>query len=195
MLVGYGRVGSTIGRALARVGIPYVVVERDRVLVESIRREGVMAEFGDAARPGVLAPACPERARLLVTTVPDAYHAARIIELARQANPDIDTAARIHTEGARVLMQRLGVGRTVMGELELALGLAHFAPRRMAVPTTTPTPRSRSCDSPHAGDRTSHAWSRRADAAPRHFTAPTPPPRHFAVPTPRVSSPLPPPPP
>lgn len=28
-------------------------------------------------------------------------------------------------------MQRLGVGRTVMGELELALGLAHFALRRM----------------------------------------------------------------
>ena len=131
ILVGYGRVGRTIARALERYGIPYVVVERDRVAVETIRREGGLAVYGDAARPGILPVACPERARLLVSSVPDPYQAAHIIELARQANPAIETAVRIHTDGARRLMRGLGVGRTVMGELELALGLAHFALRKM----------------------------------------------------------------
>lgn len=131
ILVGYGRVGRTIGHALSRESIPFVVVEYDRLLVEALRRDGISAVYGDAARPGVLTPAHPERARLILITTPDAYHAERIVKLARQANPAIEIAVRTHSEGAHARMQRLGVGRAVMGEQELALGLAHFALRSM----------------------------------------------------------------
>jgi len=37
ILVGYGRVGGTIGRALGEAGVPYVVIEQSRELFESLR--------------------------------------------------------------------------------------------------------------------------------------------------------------
>src|SRR6185503_3535204 len=48
VLVGYGRVGATIGEALRAESIPFVVIESDRLAVEDLRRRGIDAIFGDA---------------------------------------------------------------------------------------------------------------------------------------------------
>ena len=50
ILVGYGRVGGTIGEALARSGVAYVVIEQSRELFESLRDRGVPAIYGNATR-------------------------------------------------------------------------------------------------------------------------------------------------
>ncbi|MFL5578336.1 MAG: cation:proton antiporter [Gemmatimonadaceae bacterium] len=131
ILIGYGRVGSTIGDALDRQAVDYVVVDDDRRIVEELRRLGVHAIYGDAARPGILALARPERARLLIVATPDPYHARQILELARGANPAIDVVVRTHSREAQRLFERLGVGRAVMGERELAFGMSYYALRSM----------------------------------------------------------------
>ena len=127
ILIGYGRVGGTVGQALARHRIPYVVIERDRRTVEALREKEIPAISGDASRPGILAHAHPERARLLVVATPEPYQARRIVELAREANPGIDTVVRTHGVADQAFFERLGVGRAVMGERELAFGMAHYA--------------------------------------------------------------------
>ena len=127
VLVGHGRVGRTIGEALAREHVSYVVIERDLRTVEALRRRGVPAVFGDATRPAVLAQAHPERARLLVITAPDPYHARHVIELARRVQPAIDVVVRTHSTEAQALFERMGVGHALMGEHQLALGMARYA--------------------------------------------------------------------
>jgi CPA2 family monovalent cation:H+ antiporter-2 len=127
IVVGYGRVGSTIGRALAHCGVPYAVVEQDRQLVDRLRECGICAVFGDAARPGILEQASPAHARLLVVATPDPFQARQVVELARAANAALDIVVRTHTSGEQAYFERLGVGRVVMGEHELALGMAHYA--------------------------------------------------------------------
>ena len=127
VLIGYGRVGGIIGEALASHGIPHVVVERDRVVVEKLRRRGVPAVYGDAARPAILEHVLLETARLLIVASPDPYHARRIFEVARKVKPEIDTVVRTHSEAERAYLKGLGVGRVVMGERELAFGIAHYA--------------------------------------------------------------------
>ncbi len=127
VLVGHGRVGGTVAEALARHGIPYVTIERDRRTVEALRKRGVRAISGDATRPGILGLAHPERARLLAVATPDPYQAREIIQLARKANPAIDIVLRTHGVGEERYFHRLGVGRTVMGERELALAMTHYA--------------------------------------------------------------------
>ncbi|HEX7120963.1 MAG TPA: YbaL family putative K(+) efflux transporter [Gemmatimonadaceae bacterium] len=127
VLIGYGRVGSIIGEALAHHGIPFAVVERDRMLVEALRKRGVHAIYGDAARPMIFAHTHPETARLLIVAAPDPYHARRIVELARQVNPAIETVVRTHSDAERRYLERIGVGRALMGERELAFGIAHYA--------------------------------------------------------------------
>ena len=54
VLVGYGRVGRRIAKALDARGIPYVVAEQNRELVEDLRKKGVAAVSGNAADPAVL---------------------------------------------------------------------------------------------------------------------------------------------
>jgi CPA2 family monovalent cation:H+ antiporter-2 len=127
IIIGYGRVGGTIGETLSRNGVPYAVIERDRVMVESLRKRGVQSVFGDAARAGLLEQVHVDTARILIVTAPEPYHARRIVELARQINPDIVTVVRTHSDAERLYLERLGVGRAVMGERELAFGIAHFA--------------------------------------------------------------------
>jgi CPA2 family monovalent cation:H+ antiporter-2 len=127
IVVGYGRVGGTIGRALSQCGVPYAVVEQDRQLVDRLRDRGLCAVYGDAARPGILEQAAPAAARLLVVATPDPFQARQVVELARQANAHIDIVVRTHTSAEQAYFEQLGVGRVVMGEHELALGMAHYA--------------------------------------------------------------------
>lgn len=127
ILVGYGRVGGIIGQALAHHHIPFVVVERERVIVENLRKRDVPTVYGDAARPGIFDHAHPESARLLIVAAPDPYHARRVIELARQANPTIEIIVRTHSDAERRYLEQLGVNRALMGERELAFGIAHYA--------------------------------------------------------------------
>ena len=127
ILVGLGRVGGTVAEALSLYGISYIAIERDRRTVEARRKRGVLALSGDATRPGILELARPERAKLLVVASPDPYQAREIIALARKANPAIDIVVRTHRVAQERYFERLRVGRTVMGERELALGMAHYA--------------------------------------------------------------------
>jgi len=127
IVVGHGRVGRTIGTALARARLSYVVVEQHRETAEDLRRDGVPTVFGDAARPGILEHAHPARARLLVVTAPDPFHARQIIDLARRINPAIDTVVRTHSEAEEAYLEARGVGLVVMGERELALSMARYA--------------------------------------------------------------------
>ncbi len=127
IIVGYGRVGGMIGSALAAQQLPYVVIERDLHLVDSLRERGIRALYGDASATGVMDAAGIQTARLLVIASPDSYAARRILEVARRRNPRIDTVVRTHTEHEMAHFEKQGVGRVVMGERELALGMTEYA--------------------------------------------------------------------
>ena len=129
ILIGYGRVGRTIGEAFVRVGVPFIAIEQDRRVVEAMRTLGVTAVYGDATRPGILDYARPEFARLLVIATPDPYHARHVIELARARNPHIDIIVRTHADTEQAFFEQLGVSKALMGERELAFGMAYHSLR------------------------------------------------------------------
>jgi len=127
VLVGHGRVGSTIARVLDASALPYVVIERDRRIVDTLRQRGKSAMFGDAARPGILAAAHADRARLLIITTPDPFQTRQVLTLGRQLNPTIETVARTHSAAEQTYLDGVGVGRAVLGEQELAVSMAKYA--------------------------------------------------------------------
>jgi CPA2 family monovalent cation:H+ antiporter-2 len=131
ILVGYGRVGRTIGDALQRRGIPFVAIEQDRRTLEVMRGMGVPAIYGNATRADILQLAHPATARLLVVATPDPYHAQVVIERAREANAALQVVVRTHGDEEQALFERMGVQRALMGERELAYAMAYHSLRAM----------------------------------------------------------------
>jgi len=134
IIVGYGRVGEIIGDGLKAQGFPFVVIDEDRRRIEELRKRGLTAIYGDATAAGVLEAAGVERARLLILAIPQGFQKRRIIELARQANPHIETAVRTHRASEVAYLKDQGVGLAIMGTREVAFGLLRYALSRFGLP-------------------------------------------------------------
>ena len=120
VLVGYGRVGRRIGAALIANGIPFVVAEQNREIVEELRASDMPAVCGDAADPAVLIQAHIHRARMLVITPTDPVKIRQMIETARTVNPRAEALLCAESEEEAALLKRENLGEVYLGEQELA---------------------------------------------------------------------------
>ncbi len=127
IIVGFGRVGRTIAETLTTQKMQFVVIESDRAVVKAARKAGVRAVWGDATRPPIFALASPESARLLILAAPGAYQSRQVLELSRRVNPSLDTVVRTHSGTEQAYLDAMGVGRTVLGEREIAHAMSHYA--------------------------------------------------------------------
>ena len=131
VLVGYGRVGRRIAESLSAHGIPYVVAEQNRDIVESLRARDIPAVSGDAAEPAVLIQAHVARAGMLVIATPDTFGVRQMIETARTLNPGIEIILRTHSDEEADMLRAENLGKVFMGEHELARGMARHVLARM----------------------------------------------------------------
>ena len=135
VLVGYGRVGRRIGEALTAQGIPFVVAEENREIVEKLRANDIPAVSGDASDPAVLIQAHIHRARMLVIATPDTLNVRRMIETARTVNPRVEIIVRTHSEEEAALLEKENAGTVFFGEHELARSMIHHVLERYTTAT------------------------------------------------------------
>lgn len=123
VVVGFGRVGSEIGRALVGSGTPCVVVDdRDRPIAEA-RQLGLPVVLANGADPRALPASGIERAAALYVAIPNAFEAAEIVTDARRANPDLLIVCRAHSEAEATRLSASGADLAVMAEAEIARGM------------------------------------------------------------------------
>ncbi|KQT08709.1 YbaL family putative K(+) efflux transporter [Ramlibacter sp. Leaf400] len=120
VLVGYGRVGRHVAMALRDAGVPFVVADQNREVVERLRAEGVPAVVGDAAQPEVLVQAHVARAAMLVVATPDTLGVRQMARNARLLNANIEIVVRSHNEAEAALLEKEVAGKVFIGERELA---------------------------------------------------------------------------
>ena len=131
VVVGYGRVGRIIAKALDENGVPYVVAEENRERVAELRRRDIAAVSGDASVPAVLVQAHIAKASMLIIATPDAVSVRRMAEIARTLNPAIEIVVRTHNEQEASLLEKERVGTVFYGEHELASAMTrHVLARR-----------------------------------------------------------------
>lgn len=121
VLVGYGRVGSVVGRQLLGAGRHLLVIEDQANAAARARGDGADVLSGNAANPAILKLADLRSAARLYVTVPEAFEAGQIIEQARAVRPDLEILARAHSEESVRHLNRMGATLVVMGEQEIAL--------------------------------------------------------------------------
>ena len=126
IIVGFGRVGSLLGRKLIETGVPIVVVENSRARVETLREQGISAVLGNAARTDVMELARLDCASWLLLTIPDGFEAGEIVAAAREKRPAIEIIARAHYDEEVSYITARGANRFIMGEREIASSMLNI---------------------------------------------------------------------
>lgn len=127
VVVGYGRVGATVGSGLLAQGRAVLVIEERDDAVQAARTAGAEVVVGNAADPEVLAAANLPAARRLFVTIPEAFEAGQVVQQARAANPALEILARAHSDDGVAHLEGLGADMTVSGEREIALRMLERA--------------------------------------------------------------------
>lgn len=120
VLVGYGRVGSVVGKALRAANTPFLVIEDNPGAIEGLRQEGVEVISGNAAAPGMLQAANLDVAHGLLVAIPDAFEGGQIVAKARAISTTLPIIARAHSEEEIAHLKHHGANSVIMGEHEIA---------------------------------------------------------------------------
>lgn len=121
VVCGFGRVGTELGRALGKIGIPYAAIDLNAPKIRHLREKGVLALFGDASQPTLLERAGVEHAKVLAITYPDFVTARAAIQVARTLNPSIRVIARATAFGEIGPLDAMGADEIVQPEFEAGM--------------------------------------------------------------------------
>jgi CPA2 family monovalent cation:H+ antiporter-2 len=133
VVLGAGRVGRVVVRAVRQRGFRCVVVDRDSRRLEEVAKLGATTIFGDAANPHILRRCGLDHARVLVVAIGDPLTARLATERARELNPRLTVAARARGRSEIDALRRRGAARLADPEAEAALELARHALQRMGI--------------------------------------------------------------
>ncbi|WP_045767169.1 YbaL family putative K(+) efflux transporter [Xanthomonas albilineans] len=131
IVIGYGRVGSTLAAVLRTYGVPVLVIDDNREHVERAHADGLPGIRGSATADRVLAEAHPEKATIAILAIPQPLEAGEALVKLRALNPELTLLARAHSDAEVKHLLDHGADGTVMAERELAHSLAEMV---MATP-------------------------------------------------------------
>jgi glutathione-regulated potassium-efflux system ancillary protein KefC len=94
IIAGFGRYGQVVGRLLFANGVRATVLEHDADQIESVRRFGYTAFYGDATRLDLLRTAGAGRARVIVVAIDDVTQSLQLVDLVREYFAHLTIVAR-----------------------------------------------------------------------------------------------------
>ncbi|MBV8849789.1 MAG: cation:proton antiporter [Methylobacteriaceae bacterium] len=94
VICGFGRFGQIVGRVLLMRGIKFNALDSEAGNVETVRRFGYLAFFGDPTRLELLRAVGADQAKVIVVALPDAEAVVKVSQLAREHFPQAKIYAR-----------------------------------------------------------------------------------------------------
>jgi CPA2 family monovalent cation:H+ antiporter-2 len=125
VIVGFGPVGRTVDGLIRQRGLDTVVVDLNMDTVETLKREGRMALYGDAFNIEVMHQALP-RATHLIIALPHSANRNPLIAAAKLINPGIKVFVRARYIAEREELTQAGADAAVYEEAEAAVALARL---------------------------------------------------------------------
>ncbi len=96
IIAGFGRFGQVVTRVLRGLGIDATVIDHDPTQIETVRRYGWKAYYGDATRMDLLESAGVAHARLLVVAIDNPIAAMQMVKRLRRRFPGLQLIVRAH---------------------------------------------------------------------------------------------------
>ncbi|WP_280179450.1 cation:proton antiporter [Acinetobacter nosocomialis] len=125
VIVGYGGVGRRITENLINQNIKVVIAEENREIVEKLRQANIAAVSGVATEPGVLIQAHIMHARLLVISPMDILDIHRIVDIAKQLNPQIQVLICAESKEEAAVIRDENIGEVFYAKEEMAKNMSH----------------------------------------------------------------------
>lgn len=127
VIVGMGRVGLMIAKAMEEAERSYVGLDMNPHAIASARSQGIQVYFGDATRPEVLYAIGLERAKALVIAIDDPRKAIQIINVVKYILPDLTVYARARDADHALDLEKAGAASTVPEVIPTATQLTDLA--------------------------------------------------------------------
>lgn len=134
VIIGYGRVGEQVVSVAQALNIQHLVIESDVERVNELNELGTATLYGDAANSEVLTHACLERARVLVSTVPEDATGELIVAAVRDLAPNLPIIVRAATEEGVQALADLGAKVVIHPELEGGLEMVRHTLLQLGFP-------------------------------------------------------------
>ena len=109
IVAGFGRFGQVVTRVLNGMRIGTTLIDHDPNQIETVRRFGSKAYYGDATRMDVLEAAGAARARLLIVALDDHEAGMRTVQRVRRRYPHLKVIARARSRSDAYEYQEMGV--------------------------------------------------------------------------------------
>ena len=109
IVAGFGRFGQVVVRVLRGLGIGATVIDHDPGQIDTVRRFGWKAYYGDATRLDLLESAGAASARLLLIAIDDPEAAMQIAKRVRQRFPLLALVVRAHSRTDAYEYAEMGV--------------------------------------------------------------------------------------
>lgn len=113
IICGFGRMGSLICREFAAKPLPFLVVERNPDVIETLKEEGHLFLHGNATDDETLLKAGIMKAKGLISVVTSDSENVYITLTARGLNPDLFILARAGEEGSEIKLKRAGASKVI----------------------------------------------------------------------------------
>ncbi|MGE3719184.1 MAG: YbaL family putative K(+) efflux transporter [Bauldia sp.] len=120
VLVGYGRVGATVGAGLRAALVPFLVIEDDEAIVRQLHADEIPVIVGNAAAADIIKAANLAHAHQLIVAIPNAFEAGHIVRAGRAANSGLSIIARAHSDAEVEHLKLHGADTVIMAEREVA---------------------------------------------------------------------------
>jgi len=133
IVAGFGRFGQIASRLLMANDMKVVLLDSSIDQIDLIRRFGWRVHYGDASRLDLLRTAGADRARLLVVAIDDRDKALEMVELAKQAFPNLAVIARAYDRPHAYELLNAGADEVERETYESALNFGRRALVRLGV--------------------------------------------------------------
>jgi glutathione-regulated potassium-efflux system ancillary protein KefC/glutathione-regulated potassium-efflux system protein KefB len=134
VIAGFGRVGQIVGRVLNARNIHFTALDRSSEQVETVRRFGSRAYYGDASRLDLLRAARTDKAKLFVLAIDDIEASVRTAEMVREYFPNVRILARARNRFHAYRLMDLGIESVVRETFFSSLKMAEDALQAIGFP-------------------------------------------------------------
>lgn len=134
VVCGFGRVGTSLGKALEAFNLPYVVIDRNPDTIRRLQIRGIPCLYGDASHRELLVKAGTADASLIIVALPEIESAALAVGRMRDLSPKVPILARAHGSAEAERLSALGVTEVIQPDVETSATLIRHSLSWFGIP-------------------------------------------------------------